>query len=105
MTVYRRSHLVNETKRKFLIALELPAVQTLIDQLPVGVALDVAYGTGRQSRYLITLIVFASASAACSFDMHLQNLTHHFRSPRPTDAAFGGNAKLTHGFACHLHPA
>ena len=88
-----------------MIALEQPAVQMLIDQLPVGVALDVACGTGRHGRYLITLIVFASASVACSFNMHLQNLTHHFWSPRPTDAAFGGNAKLTHGFACRLHPA
>lgn len=35
-----------------LIAIEEPAVHSLLDQIPVGVALDAACGTGRHSQYL-----------------------------------------------------
>lgn len=35
-----------------LIAIEEPAVHTLLDQFPAGVALDAACGTGRHSKYL-----------------------------------------------------
>ena len=46
-----------------------------------------------------------SASLACRFAMHPQNLTYHVWSPGPPNAAFGRNPKIGHRCACGLHPA
>jgi SAM-dependent methyltransferase len=64
-----------------LIDLEQPVVREILDDLPPGVALDAACGTGRHSAYLASLGHTVIAPATCKRSAGSPATTWQLRSP------------------------